>query len=247
MARAVQVTRRDHSAADLRRAACTSEDVAQSRCLLALAMVLDGETRQRAAARSGLDRQTLCDWVHRYNAAGIKGLRSRKSPGKVALLTDAQKAALNALVLAGPDPARHQGVRWRCVDLQGEIARRFSVEVHESTVGKWLHPLGLAAIKPRPYHPQRELEKQETYKKLLVPAEGKAARLHGRNTDRDLVPGRGEGGASRAVSPASGPGAGLVQPWCATTVAAPPTCSGRSAQRAVSAPPSSRQPPTRGR
>jgi transposase len=169
MARAVEVTRRDHSAADLRKAACTSEDVAQSRRLLALAMVLEGETRQRAAAQSGMERQTLCDWVHRYNAAGIKGLRSRKSPGKAALLNDAQKAELKALVLAGPDPARHQVVRWRCVDLQGEIARRFSVEVHESTVGKWLHQLGLAVIKPRPFHPQRDLEKQETYKKTSRP------------------------------------------------------------------------------
>ena len=216
------------------------------RCLLALAMVLDGETRRRAAARSGLDRQTLYDWVHRYNAAGIKGLRSRKSPGKVALLTDAQKAALNALVLAGPDPARHQGVRWRCVDLQGEIARRFSVEVHESTVGKWLHPLGLAAIKPRPYHPQRELEKQETYKKLLVPAEGKAARLHGRNTDRDLVPGRGEGGPAGPSHPPLGRARvssshGARQPSLLHLPVQGDLPS------AVSAPPSSRQPPTRGR
>ena len=83
-----------------------------------------------------MDRQTLCDWVHRYNATGIEGLRSRKSPGKAALLNDAQKAELKALVLAGPDPKQHQVVRWRCVDLRGEIARRFSVEVHESTVGK---------------------------------------------------------------------------------------------------------------
>jgi transposase len=165
MARAVEVMRRDHSAADLRKAACTSKDVAQSRRLLALAMVLEGETRERAAAQAGMDRQTLCDWVHRYNAVGIEGLCSRKSPGKAALLSDTQKADLKALVLAGPDPAQHQVVRWRCVDLRGEIARRFSVEVHESTVGKWLHQLDLAAIKPRPFHPKRDLEKQEAYKK----------------------------------------------------------------------------------
>ena len=169
MARAVEVTRRDHSAAELRKAACTSKDAAQSRRLLALAMVLEGATRDRAAAQSGMDRQTLCDWVHRYNATGIEGLRSRKSPGKAALLNEARKAELKALVLAGPDPERHRVVRWRCVDLRGEIARRFSVEVHESTVGKWLHQLGLAAIKPRPFHPKRDLEKQEACKKTSPP------------------------------------------------------------------------------
>jgi transposase len=169
MARAVEVTRQEHSAADLREAACASKDVAQARRLLALAMVLDGESRDRAAAQAGMDRQTLCDWVHRYNEAGIEGLLSRKSPGKAALLTDAQKAELKALVLAGPDPARHRVVRWRCVDLRGEIAQRFAVEVHESTVGKWLHQLGLAVIKPRPFHPKRDPAKQEAYKKTSRP------------------------------------------------------------------------------
>jgi hypothetical protein len=38
---------------------------------------------------------------------------------------------LKEIVLAGPDPERHRVVRWRCVDLRGEIARRFSVELHE--------------------------------------------------------------------------------------------------------------------
>jgi transposase len=136
---------------------------------LALAMVLEGEPRERAAAGAGMDRQTLCDWVHRYNAGGIEGLHARKSPGKAALLNAAQKAELKALVLAGPDPERHQVVRWRCVDLRDEIARRFSVTVHESTVGKWLHQLDLSVIKPRPFHPKCDLEKQEAYKKTSPP------------------------------------------------------------------------------
>ena len=63
------------------------------------------------------------------------------------------------------DPKRDGVVRWRCVDLQREIARRFAVEVHESTVGKWLHQLGLTRLQPRPFHPKRDLEKQETFKK----------------------------------------------------------------------------------
>jgi hypothetical protein len=36
-------------------------------------------------------------------------------------------------VIQGPDPVRDGVVRWRCVDLQREIARRFAVEVHESS------------------------------------------------------------------------------------------------------------------
>ena len=43
----------------------------------ALAMVLEGYSRTDAAQMNGMDRQTLRDWVHRYNADGVPGLISR--------------------------------------------------------------------------------------------------------------------------------------------------------------------------
>jgi transposase len=114
-----------------------------------------------------MDRQTLRDWVHRYNAAGIDGLKSRSSPGRAPALSAAQMAELRALVVAGPDPAEHKVVRWRCVDLQVEVARRFAVEVHESTIGRWLHQLRLTRLQPRPCHPRKIAEAEEAFKKTL--------------------------------------------------------------------------------
>ena len=67
-------------------------------------------------------------------------------------LSEAQKAELRELVIQGADPAIHQVVRWRCVDLRAEVASRFSVEVHEGTIGRWLHELGLTRLQPRPVH-----------------------------------------------------------------------------------------------
>ena len=165
MGAAVAVTRRELMPAQLRSAACASEDPAQVRRLLAIALVLEGVPRQRAAGQTGMDRQTLRDWVHRYNEAGVAGLRSRTSPGRTPLLTPEQKAELRALVVAGPDPERDKVVRWRCADLRAEIARRFAVEVHESTVSAWLHQLGLARLQPRPCHPKKDAAAQEAYKK----------------------------------------------------------------------------------
>lgn len=165
MALGVVITRSDHSAAELRAIAGKSDDAAQVRRLLALALVLDGDSRSGAAARSGMDRQTLCDWVHRYNDEGIDGLKSRSSPGRAPFLTDAQKAELKALVIAGPDPERDGVVRWRCADLRKEVARRFSIEVHESTIGKWLHQLDLTRLQPRSFHPKKDAAAQEAYKK----------------------------------------------------------------------------------
>ena len=165
MALAVVITRLGHSSTELRAIAGRSEDAAQVRRLLALALVLDGGSRSEAAEQSGMDRQTLRDWVHRYNEAGIDGLKSRCSPGRTPFLSDAQKAELKALVIAGPDPERDGVVRWRCTDLRKKVEQRFSITVHESTIGKWLHQLDLTRLQPRPFHPKKDAAAQEAYKK----------------------------------------------------------------------------------
>jgi transposase len=165
MGAAVKITRMDHTPAELRALAAKCADTAQTRRLLAIAMVLEGASRLDAARQTGMDRQTLRDWVHRYNADGVDGLISRKPPGAAGKLSKAQMAELRVLVLAGPDPKIHKVVRWRCIDLRNEVARRFSVTVPERTIGKWLRKLRLTRVQPRPYHPKRDVEAQEAFKK----------------------------------------------------------------------------------
>ena len=65
--------REDYSAEELRALARRSKDVNQSRRLLSLAAVRDGMDRGSAAKIGGMDRQTLRDWVHRFNAVGSGG------------------------------------------------------------------------------------------------------------------------------------------------------------------------------
>src|SRR5215210_1214689 len=130
MSAAVAVTRGELTPAQLRSAACASEEPAQVRRLLAIALVLEGMPRQQAAEQCGMDRQTLRDWVHRYNEGGVAGLRSRPCPGRAPLLTPEQKAELRALVVAGPDPARDKVVRWRCVDLRAAVGRFHVTDLH---------------------------------------------------------------------------------------------------------------------
>ena len=73
--------------------------------------------------------------------------------------------ALKEAVVAGPEASRDGVVRWRCVDLQGWLAMTFGVSVHERTVGKLLRRLGLTRLQPRPYHPKRDVDAQEAFKK----------------------------------------------------------------------------------
>jgi transposase len=83
-----------------------------------------------------MDRQTLSDWVHRYNATGIDGLKSCHGPGATPLLNEAEKAELKALVVRGPDPEKDKIIRWRCLDLgpePGQPNRKKRIEIAAKT------------------------------------------------------------------------------------------------------------------
>jgi transposase len=157
--------RTDYSAAELRRLAAATRDANQSRRLLSLAAVLDGMNRTEAARIGGMDRQTLRDWVHRFNARGPDGLLDGWSKGPEPRLSAAQRAELAELVETGPDRIVHGVVRWRRIDLQQVIRERFGVAYHERTVGKLLKTLGFSHISARPRHPKQDERTIEGFKK----------------------------------------------------------------------------------
>ena len=115
-----------------------------------------------------MDRQTLRDWVHRYNASGLDGLFNLpRRNGPLPRLSKEQQAKVEQWVEQGPELERDGVVRWRCVDLRRRIRQEFAVALHESTVGKLLHRLGFTRLQPRPYHPKKDAAAQEAFKKAL--------------------------------------------------------------------------------
>jgi transposase len=95
--------REDYSAAEHRALARRSKNVNQSRRLLSLAAIGDGMDRCEAARIGGLDRQTLRDWVHRFNGSGLEGLVDNWTEGPKPRLSAEQLAQFAQIVEAGPD------------------------------------------------------------------------------------------------------------------------------------------------
>ena len=118
MSAAVTITRTDHLPSGLRALAAKSDDAAKTRRLLAIALVLEGASRLAAARQTGMDRQTLRDWVVRYNEGGVDGLASRKPPGASPKLSPVQLTELHDLV---PDRTPRP-TRW-CAGGAGICAR----------------------------------------------------------------------------------------------------------------------------
>ena len=162
---AVAVTRLEHSAAELRAQARLCADGRRACRILAIAMILDGASREEAARAGGMTRQTLRDWVHRYNEAGLDGLSDRARSGRPASLSWVEQGKFASWVEQGADLARDGVVRFRRADLRDRIAAEFGVTLHERSVGKLLRRLDFRRLSVRPQHPQTDLAAQETFKK----------------------------------------------------------------------------------
>ncbi len=158
--------RPNFAADDLRRLAAKAKDADQARRLLALAAICDGKDREEAARIGGMDRQTLRDWVHRFNEQGPDGLVNGKSPGRPSKLSAEQKEDLRQLVEAGPDVEKDGIARWRCVDLKRVLGQRYAVDLSEVSLGRVLKQLGFSHISARPRHPAQAIAE---FKKKTFP------------------------------------------------------------------------------
>jgi transposase len=164
MGQAIAV-RQDFTATELRRLATRTKDVAQARRLLAIAAILDGAPRAEAARIGGMDRQTLRDWVIRFNEQGPEGLTNMVSPGSPPKLDEEHRAFLARVVEEGPIPAVHGVVRWRGCDLIALLYEEFGIEVSDDTVYRTLKQLGFAHLSARPRAYKQDVEAMEVFKK----------------------------------------------------------------------------------
>jgi transposase len=165
MGRTGTAIRSDFDAGQLRVLARHGRDANQARRLLSLAAIYEGMARADAANVGGMDRQTLRDWVVRFNDEWIDGLLNRKSPGRRRRLSQEQ---LDKIVEAGPDLGKDGVVRRRAIDLKRVIEVRFGVSYGERHVMKLLNALGFSHISARPKHPKQDAGVMDTFKKTSI-------------------------------------------------------------------------------
>src|SRR5690606_27659221 len=137
--------------------------------LLSIAAIHDGMSRADAARIGGMDRQTLRDWVIRFNEAGPDGLKDRWDNGAVRRLTAEQLVKLARIVEAGPDADKEGVVRWRRVDVKQVIEEESAVVYSESYVSQILHDMCFSHMSARPRHPGQRPKIVEAFTKTGRP------------------------------------------------------------------------------
>jgi transposase len=163
--------RKDRTAVVLRRLAKAESDARVSRRLLAIANALSGMDRKAAAEAAGMDRQSLRDWIIRYNAHGLDGLRDRWGKGRPGRLEAHEQAELAAVLLRGPDPETEGISAYTLEDLARITQERFGKPFHRASMSRVVRRLGFSRQKARPSHPKKDPAEAEAFKKSPGTAE----------------------------------------------------------------------------
>ena len=202
---AIAITRTDLTAAELRAAAARSRDAQAARRMLALALVLEGVDRKTAAETCGMDRQTLRDWVHRYNAEGLAGLANRRGAARPRRLDPGAGGRARGLAGGRPRPGGGRGGALAAAGpatpdrgpVRGGVARADGRQV---SGGARLPPaLGAPA-------PSEDRSRGAGALSKKLPRGGSRGDPRGgpRQAARDLVPGRGAGRPAGHAHPGLG-------------------------------------------
>jgi transposase len=130
-----------------------------------MANALDGMSRAQAARAAGIERQSLCDAIKRFNAEGIAGLIDRPKGHRRERLSEAEQAILINLILRGPDPDRGEPSAWTLADLCRFIEERFDKSMCPQSMSRVVRRLGLSRQKARPVHPQKNVKAVEVFQK----------------------------------------------------------------------------------
>lgn len=153
------------SPAGLRRRAKKEPNRRAALRMLAIANGLEGMNRADAARVVGLERQSLCDVIKRFNAEGLAGLYDHPKGHRRPVLSEGEEAALMARILRGPDPERGESSSWTLPDLCRFIEDRFGKHMCPQSMSRVVRRLGLSRKKTRPVHPQRDAKAVAAFEK----------------------------------------------------------------------------------
>ena len=157
--------RSDLSSTELRRLAKAERDARVARRLLAIANALDGRSGAEGGWLAGMDRQTLRDWVVRYNEAGVEGLGDRWGSGRPVAVSEGELAVVKAKVLEASCRSGDAAPPLRIVDVAELIEARTGVRYSLSGAHRLMKTLDLSYQKTRPSHPKADPAARARFKK----------------------------------------------------------------------------------
>lgn len=139
-----------HPVAELKRHYQHARTKVEHRRAHVIWLLASGKPRGEVLEITGYSLPSLLDAIHRYNAAGLQGLRDERAdnPGPPPLLEDAELLLLAQTI-------RHdfkQGKVWRGADVQTWVDTTLGKEIRHQRAYELLEAIGFSLQTPRPRH-----------------------------------------------------------------------------------------------
>lgn len=148
---------------DFQFAARHADDNRECIRLLGLAFIQQGCSVSEAAKLLGVSSDAVHDWVHRFKAGGLPGMKDQGGRGRKPVIPEASHAEFKEAVLQLQEDK--EGGRIVGKDVHQLLESDFQAQCGLRTVYKLLHRVNLSWISGRSKHPKQNLEEQEAFKK----------------------------------------------------------------------------------
>ena len=126
-----------------------AHDVLEEMRRLAVQRALAGETQTEIARSLDVHHDSVSKWVRAYRAEGNAALASTKAAGPDTKLTDAQISKLRRIIIGKTPRQLNYGLNlWTVPVIADVIEKLFEVRLHDTTVQRMLHRIGLTPQKP---------------------------------------------------------------------------------------------------
>lgn len=155
-----------HEVKELKAVYRASTDAVERRRLQAV--WLEGKSREEVRAVTAYAVSSLAMIIHRYNEAGLEGLRDKRhdNPGLTPLLNEAEQKALYAALQRPPE----EGGVWSGKKVAAWVGKYTGKAFHVQRSYEYLERLGFSLQQPRPQHRQADQAEQEDFKKTFLPS-----------------------------------------------------------------------------
>jgi len=171
-----------HNLANKLKKAEAKGDIREAKRIMAILALGEGQDKKTVSSILSVTIEAIQNWVNKYLLNGLRGLASKKSPGRPSKLTKSQRRDLAKLVEEGPEKAGYVGNCWRSPMIQQLILEQFGVAYSVHYISALLKNMGFSYQKAKFVSDHLNEEKRdqwlaETWPEILTLAREKNAYL----------------------------------------------------------------------
>lgn len=135
--------------------------------LYAVYQVSLGQSSRKLEALYNTSFKQITNWVHRFEAEGIDGLRDKAGRGRTSRLNEAQQERIKVVLGDSPQHYGYNSATWTGPMLIEWINKEFNILYKKAQIYNIIKRLGFSYQRGRGVFPEADEQKQEVFKETL--------------------------------------------------------------------------------